>query len=316
MLTASSYRWRRGFTLVELLVVIAIIGVLVALLLPAVQAAREAARRSQCNNNLKQIGIAFHNYHDTHGVLPPGAIHSNVNVSAVARAGWGWGTFILPFIEQSALYEKLQVSSRELHQVMNNTTLRPITQTKIPGYRCPSGVSPDLNDQRLFTNYDNTAAATSNYVGVSGTRWGGAEDWVVNGQDAFGALWVSSRIRLADFTDGTSNTFLVGEREWDDLAAVWVGVRNYNGTGDNGMRQNMGLVNVKPNIGGDPGKHGFSSKHPGGTLFVFADGHTNFIPDTIHFDNTNLNANNGNTANMGTYQRLGRRNDGEPVSIP
>ncbi|HTI49623.1 MAG TPA: DUF1559 domain-containing protein, partial [Planctomycetaceae bacterium] len=101
----------RGFTLIELLVVIAIIGVLVALLLPAVQQAREAARRAQCKNNLKQLGLALHNYHDTANTLPPGWISGNAGVTATGCSGWGWGTMILPNLDQGPLYQTLSGST-------------------------------------------------------------------------------------------------------------------------------------------------------------------------------------------------------------
>jgi len=131
-----------GFTLVELLVVIAIIGVLVALLLPAVQSAREAARRMSCGNNFKQIGIALHNYHDAYQKLPPGWIMQAT--SPENSAGWGWPTFILPYVEQQNLYDRLQVNQLALMDVMGNAALRPLAQTKLKSYRCPSDVVKDL----------------------------------------------------------------------------------------------------------------------------------------------------------------------------
>jgi prepilin-type N-terminal cleavage/methylation domain-containing protein len=117
---------RCGFTLVELLVVIAIIGILVALLLPAVQAAREAARRATCLNHLKQIGIGLHNFHDAHSSLPPGWISRAGN-----EAEWGWAAFILPFVEQEPLYSQLKVSDRRLWDVIKDPTDRVLLQTHL-----------------------------------------------------------------------------------------------------------------------------------------------------------------------------------------
>ena len=127
---------RRGFTLVELLVVIAIIGLLVGLLLPAVQAVREAARRSQCTNNLKQIGLALQNYHDSQGVFPPGYIDRNPNPASTPDndlgPGWGWAAFLLPYLEQGNLYNQINFSQGVT--VGNNAT---ISQQSLPDISAP-----------------------------------------------------------------------------------------------------------------------------------------------------------------------------------
>ncbi len=315
---------RRGFTLVELLVVIAIIGILIALLLPAIQAAREAGRRAACASNLKQIGAALLLHEDTLGRLPTGAKPSAGRDHAAGRAAWGWGSYILPYIEQEQLYDTMLVETQELHDLMiDYAEFRTLPQTKLAVYRCLSDDSPDLNDERAFTNaaYGTTPVATSNYIAVQGTRWANGDwdpdlgEWITERADPWGTFWVGSKTKLADIKDGTSNTFLVGERCWENLAGIWVGVRNYNGTGEWGLRQTLGIVNVKPNAPKPEGNRGFSSNHPKGTQFVFADGHVDFIKNDIHFDNTNVNAavGNQNLKNMGTYQRLGRRNDGQTV---
>ena len=185
----------RGFTLVELLVVIAIIGVLVALLLPAVQAAREAARRTQCSNNLKQIGLAVHNYHDTLGALPPGQPGALAGSSAFAA--------ILPFMEQGNMYDKYDFTKGNSDPV--NTA---VVSQKIKGFICPSAVfvrqvpivSPDCDAQRAPGTYAFNAGSL--YAG-SGVVTNGA----INNAE-------SGMTSLASVTDGTSNTFLSGESHW------------------------------------------------------------------------------------------------------
>ncbi|MCC9605112.1 DUF1559 domain-containing protein [Blastopirellula sp. JC732] len=311
------YRYARtGFTLVELLVVIAIIGVLIALLLPAVQQAREAARRTQCKSNLKQLGLALHNYHDIHQSFPPGTLISTGDFTAANIAAWGWNAFLLPQLEQVNLYEQLTVSTRDLHAVMKDAGTRPLSQTRLSVFRCPTDTATDTNDQRRFTNavYGDIAAGTSNYVGVTGARWSMAEQWKTNGRDPFGMLWPLSRTRFADVTDGTSNTFVIGEREWRDYAATWIGVRNYNGTGNWGLQQSLGLVDVKLNIGDVEGQRGFSSQHAGGAFFLFGDGRVSFIQEDIDFNSGGVNQASPPASQIGLFQRLGRRSDGHVVS--
>ena len=317
---ASQKHRHRGFTLIELLVVIAIIAILIALLLPAVQQAREAARRTQCRNNLKQIGLALYNYHDQFSVFPPGNALSHlsptapysVNLTTANRAaGFGWAAFILPQIDQAPLYNQLNVGGAGLVSLMQQAALRPLAQTVLPGYRCPSDTAPALNDQRGFTNaiFADTSVATSNYVGVHGTRWSHADDWILNRTDPYGIFWPGSRVGIRDITDGTSNTFLVGERNWDNKSAIWVGTRNYTGNADIGLRQIQGITNWKINLPGTNSPRAFHSNHVGGAHFLFADGRVQFISDAIHFDNTQGVSGDPRSL-LGTYQRLGMRNDG------
>lgn len=229
---------RRGFTLIELLVVIAIIAVLIALLLPAVQQAREAARRSQCRNNLKQIGLALQNYHSTLNVFPPAYVAkivptspATLNTSEVGM--WAWGAMILPYMDQAPLYAKLGPGKKLLENVAADTTGggRVALQTQLPGFRCPSDTGPGLN------TFDNTTPgeeingneysrfitdgagkipiATSNYVmcanaGDSTTPAAFADQY----GPALGLGFMNSSVRMADIKDGTSNTFAVGERAW------------------------------------------------------------------------------------------------------
>jgi len=173
----SQSRSRAGFTLVELLVVIAIIGILVALLLPAVQAAREAARRMQCGNNLKQIGIALHNYHDTYKALPPGWLtkRSNPTTCLPNENFWHWGALILPFMEQQPLHQLLNVGNISLTQAGNTPAILAAMQQPIAGYRCPSDIGPTINtaNRKKWNPYNAAAGrtqATSNYV-ANNSSW-------------------------------------------------------------------------------------------------------------------------------------------------
>jgi prepilin-type N-terminal cleavage/methylation domain-containing protein/prepilin-type processing-associated H-X9-DG protein len=318
----ATVRRSRGFTLIELLVVIAIIAVLVALLLPAVQQAREAARRTQCKGNLKQIGLALHNYHDIYRMLPPECVYSGLDTvplhTAANEAAYSWSAFILPQLDQANLFNQLNVNSLELHLLLQQTALRPLTQTVLPIFRCPSDQALDVNTKRVFSNapYGGTAAATSNYVINTGTRWITSQNWINGKNDSFGAFLPSGKVRLDDITDGTSNTFLVGERGWDELAAVWIGTRNYQGTGDVGMRMIAATVEAKLNEPSANATGGFTSKHTGGAHFALADGSVRFISDNIQFDPTGAIApvKDPTLSSMGIYQRLARRNDGQPVS--
>ncbi len=327
---------RRGFTLIELLVVIAIIAILIALLLPAVQQAREAARRTQCRNHLKQIGLALHNYLDVFGSLPPGVVHNRNDIGDLPNddddgtagtyfGGYGWGAFILPYLDQAALYNSLQVNAVSLDTLLRSTAnpAQSLTKTPLAIYRCPSDTGPDWNTERAWTNpykafFNNQPVfmATANYIGLSGSRWSRPIQWINTRRDPFGSFWGDSAVAIRDFIDGTSNTFVVGERDWEQgLAGNWLGQRNYNGNGIIGGRQNLAILNVKIN---DPAlqpngvpvaSRGFSSLHAGGAHFLFADGRVQFLSENIEFNNAQPNQQSPNN-NTGLYQRLGRRNDG------
>jgi prepilin-type N-terminal cleavage/methylation domain-containing protein len=212
MLPRSS-RWRTGFTLVELLVVIAIIGVLVALLLPAVQAAREAARRSSCSNNLKQIGIALHNYHDTYKTFPPESIWAqstnptNPNAGPWLPRNYSWISMTLPFMEQAPLHSQINFALPLWGQ--NTASGVPIRTVMIPVLLCPS-------DRRMGDNASVTHdMAWTNYVGSEGYDWWNrrADQW--GGIFSFNArsqhFSASGAISMQDVLDGTSNTIMVGE---------------------------------------------------------------------------------------------------------
>lgn len=341
--------FRAAFTLVELLVVIAIIGVLVALLLPAVQAAREAARRSSCSNNLKQVGIGLHNYHDVILTFPSGWLdHPTGNVES-----WGWSALLLPYIEQGPLHDKLGVSKGTLEQriTADSANVYPATRTVLKVFICPSdsGHNAGLTHNNRsfdggvgytaagFTGAANTIAGLSNYMGVAGHRD------VTNAQPNTGLFFGNCQatsittcpngqgtsVRMADILDGTSNTLVVGERDTRNCrAGTWLGVRNTNGSGTRGVivvvghsrpRLNQPVPPPTTNIAWDVAQvgcgEGFSSLHPGGALFLAGDASVKFISQTINHNWVNPSGNaNGNLTDHldqanGIYQRLLSRDD-------
>jgi len=307
-------RRRPGFTLVELLVVIAIIGILIALLLPAVQAAREAARRAKCTNHLKQLALALHNYHGVVDKFPPGWIRGNGN------QGWGWNVMIFPYMENKPLYDALDPCGRRLTAVKNNDTDCYLLQTKIEVLRCPSDTSPDLG-MKVFQRPrppDPLPLATSNYAGCRGFFNMAADNNRLNN----GVLYTNSKVTFATILDGSSNTFAVGEKSQAQDAATWAGA-NDDGNGNNVSASIRGKLN-----GGtieSPDQNRFGSFHPGGANFALCDGSVRFVSETIPHNNRGVDAApadssqwqslfNAEKGNMGVYQWLGVRNDGMPVS--
>lgn len=231
----------KGFTLIELLVVIAIIAVLVALLLPAVQQAREAARRTQCKNNLKQIGIALHNYHDTYKTLPMGqSIHFGVwrnpghtfqtgyaeagtDSKVSFRANWSWQAYILPMMEQANSYNTLDVSGQRADQALATAAGLSILTTPVPTLLCPSDTNPGITESgKRGARSINEAAggpriptAVANYVGSNRGFAGSVTVSAQQSGSANGLFFVNSKVRFRDVTDGLSNTLAAGERAWE-----------------------------------------------------------------------------------------------------
>lgn len=297
---------RQGFTLVELLVVIAIIGILIALLLPAVQAAREAARRSQCSNNMKQIGLALHNYHDTHKSFPPGSINDlNAADGSGGEALSGW-VYLLPFMEQSALYDVWDFRYGHLDAQNYDANRLPVD-----GYFCPSKPRDSLSGGDTGSNY--SSSAYGDYALCAGTGH-------CNTSTRFywkGIFHQNSAHKFRDITDGTSNTIAAGEKRTVQSSSMtspqyrwgWHSTRVVN------YPMNVDVVpdarfSVPTDSGGtiagtsaawNDWWANFGSDHPGGANFVFADGSVNFLSETIEFD---------------TYQHLGDKRDGQVVSIP
>jgi prepilin-type N-terminal cleavage/methylation domain-containing protein len=305
-------RKKMAFTLVELLVVIAIIGILVALLLPAVQAAREAARRMQCGNNLKQIGLAWQNYHDTYKVFPPSYVNSGSEIM------WGWGTLILPFIEQQNLHNTLSPTTQSgLNPVTSNPTpAQAALQTRLSFYLCPS----DPIGSQLNKRYHGTGLGPSSYVVNEGVA--GYEPNTANG-DAHS---------MAEILDGTSNTILVSERDHGlpakvthaHVGAVWVGRRSSTCSVAFRSVWKINLVDYTGtdywNGGGGCTRYHLKSQHPGGVQAVYVDGSVHFLSQTI---DAASGGNCGDSAsdpvhrcfptNNTVFQNLYNRRDGNPI---
>lgn len=299
-----------GFTLVELLVVIAIIGILIALLLPAVQAAREAARRSQCTNNLKQIGLALHNYHDTNKTLPTGFVYRGGN----GRCNWGWNVAIFPYMEQGAFYDQLESGEIPLYDRYVSgapAAVQDMLQQQIGNLRCPSDDGPDLADSVNFGSNDHFDVALSNYVASAGYG-----DRPTQDNECRGMFYGNSWRKLGDVKDGTSNTIAVGERcygqpgngDHKQHAATWLGVGRNNSYGNNAtlrtLARNSFTLNFDYREAGSPenmGK-GCASFHPGGANYVLCDGSVHFISETAN--------------KTAVFRPLAWRNDGESFDPP
>lgn len=247
---------KRGFTLIELLVVIAIIAILVALLLPAVQYAREAARRSQCQNNLKQWGLGIHNYLEGHSFLPSGAF---------LPSQWLWRPPLLPHLEQQSLYESI------LFEMPPGTTCFSWNGLKNPNepsrksvdiYYCPS----DPESRILYPNYINAAHMPTNYLGVAGSADTSAGGSLLN---LDGAFYVASAVGFSQFTDGLSQTMLVGERGIP-TDHFWGWALCGASTQDAYISLELGIATGKSS---DPNALVyFWSHHSGGVGFLFGDG--------------------------------------------
>jgi prepilin-type N-terminal cleavage/methylation domain-containing protein len=229
-------RARRGFTLIELLVVIAIIGILIGLLLPAVQKVRDAAARIKCANNLKQIGLALHNYHDAQNSFPPGYVDRNTDPNNTPDMdlgpGWGWAAYLLPYVEQDNVCKQINFNV----QVGAGVNVQ-ISQLALAVYQCPADPY-----QQTFPVYDSSFTtpiamlAHGNYVGCNGWEecfngaGGNPQDGVGTdglvgnfGSAGVGVFYRNSRTKVGDVTDGLSNTIFVGERSGNHSPSTWTG---------------------------------------------------------------------------------------------
>ena len=297
-------RFLFAFTLVELLVVITIIGVLIGLLLPAVQAAREAARRSQCTNKLRNLTLGLENYESQNRHFPPGAkLHDRANLPSI-----GWRVELLPFIEEGDLYNQISPLPNGGAEDFSATERLPDI------YHCPSVTKGDSNGQAVFA---------SNYAAVAGAA---RDDHVITLENAAcgncatdGILYVKSKTRVGEVTDGTSSTLLLGERNYVVLED-WITGATHNQRNPrspltrvcsasvknivypiNASFEEFGYYKGDPNVPPSERKTlfndlQFGSLHPGGANFSYADGHIEFLTDDIDFT---------------IYQDLSTRNGGE-----
>jgi prepilin-type N-terminal cleavage/methylation domain-containing protein/prepilin-type processing-associated H-X9-DG protein len=317
---AMRTRRLRGFTLIELLVVIAIIAVLIALLLPAVQQAREAARRTQCKNNLHQLGLSLHNYHDAFSRFP--LTYSTLSITPHPYFnGTSWMTQILPYIDQVNLYNQIDHSRwfdrdpRFLAGVVpNNVT---VAQTAIPTFVCPSDAGNNGRMDRRDWTIPSRPMGVNNYKGCSGANWCWGS-WIVNsgvhiltpwmatcngltwgngiffrgnvGNSANGRTPVSCA-QIRDVTDGTSNTFAIGEAIPAHSALTWWHIFQTTTatcaiplnapaqcTLATGQSREADLVACSYDW---QNSYGFRSRHPGGGHFAMADGSARYISENI-----------------------------------
>jgi len=309
---------RRGLTLVELLAVITILGLLLALLLPAVQGVRESARRTVCGNNLRQLAMAMQAHEQQFGRFPSACTWDGVwrvfswKAPAYQTEGiqsWGWGARILPWIEQKTVYDILQPLARPLHEVVGDSTAVAAMRQPLPAFRCPSDSGSAINDGLGFggTSVWGTGFARANYIGVYGA---GQLNTAANGD---GVLYRNSEMPVAAIRDGTSSTFMLGER-----ATVVPGGRTTRGATVYGVNTNQiglgsyrgiyyitGSVLTPLNATRDGPNYqlvdfGFSSPHPGGACFAFCDTSTRWISEHVDYANV--------------YLPLARRRDGRPLS--
>ncbi len=322
---------RRGFTLIELLVVIAIIAVLIALLLPAVQQARESARRTHCSNNLKQLGIALHTYHDRHQMFPPGFSRRAATggpSSAAYNSGFGWAALALPELEQLPLFETLrphlgsppQNAPADLITIRLDVMLCPSDDASQLAHHLRLAQGSEIQDCSTDTTGDGVpdCVGTGTYNSAQAQAgWAGPANYVAcygstavgGGANGNGSFFANSTVGLQWLrADGASNVILVGERSSLQDRATWVGVRPNENTQDGlfgGGTPNsfeakgslvLGSTDQRPNASSP---HAFGSRHRGGCHLLFADGRARFLDDAV---NATIFAQLGNLRDGGTLQ--------------
>jgi len=299
----SLSRRRQGFTLIELLVVIAIIAILIALLVPAVQKVREAAARAQCQNNLKQMGLACHMYNDTYKKLPPGWVVANSGNPAPSP-GWSWSCVILPYIEQGPLFNTINGGAPpdlKTPGAPPAATANTPIMSVIPIYRCPSDSATDTNSN--FGNY-----STTNYV---------CNRWVLGPDDKAAPLPTSLAVNR--IPDGSSNTILIGERDmtWNIAGSAFIRHSATSASFEGRMGRGISPqppAGTKYNTGSEQ-RLAFSSQHTGGANFVFVDGSVHFLSTSLDCDPNDAYTNfmGVNSVNF-NGQRLELPSDGQPIS--
>lgn len=303
---SSCHRRKRGFTLIELLVVIAIIAILIALLLPAVQQAREAARRTQCKNNLKQLGLALHNYHDTFTVFPPGNMYNlndaanwprDTNPNNQIMGSIGWPAYILPYLEAAPLYNLINFSLPayvEQIEDYNSTTTPQVVRLRGPLGNVANKPAADNTPSAFHcpSNHSTNSPITryKDYSMNGGSANGCCTERNLNSSDGIG--YINSKVGLRDVTDGSSNTFMLLEKpHWAPQS--WCN----KGYGCNPFffvhHQSQGYVN--PQVPGNPPRptppndayifntRGAYSDHVGGVQVSMADGSVRFVSENIDF---------------------------------
>ena len=334
----------RGFTLIELLVVIAIIAILVALLLPAVQQVREAARKSQCQDHLHNIAITLHSYEGNHKRFPQGFIDRYPGNSYIGDSGWAWAAMLLPQLEQKPLFDRIDFNFRPYSQSGSWGTISTQANTEVSAtpldiFSCPSDTKPETRPMNAANPGGTDALAITSYVGSVGSFDGDlsaddtASNRVTTPDRNNGWLVVNKCIRFADVTDGSSNCFLVGEvcyqplvgGDGSDRQFIYGSITTAGGpvSGNGGANQNGGWLHLrsarkKLNAPPSGGPHrAFHSRHPGGAQFAMGDGKVAFISENIDHTQTNIGNNDANIRGpFGVYQRLAGINDGQPVKVP
>ena len=318
-------RRHRGFTLIELLVVIAIIAVLIALLLPAVQQAREAARRTQCKNNLKQLALALHNYHDTFREFPD-AQYLNV---ALPNSAWAWSVMILPYLDQAPLYNQLNLNVQMFEQVANDPTRLTLLTAPKAAFICPSDPVGGVNPNRPFLQKSSGGLCTG-MIMTNTTNFAKSNYMACNGNHDSDGVFDSGGgvVSIASITDGTSNTILLGERssvKWAKQTAAtgpWAGIWLGQELTCDGIT-NVWCLAGKTEFQMNSGHHSdvvgsttatdqpliaFGSQHTGGAHFAMADGSVRFLSENIQWNDLP-----NSYSDVGIYHLLGSISDGRPI---
>jgi prepilin-type N-terminal cleavage/methylation domain-containing protein/prepilin-type processing-associated H-X9-DG protein len=291
---------RQAFTLIELLVVIAIIAILIGLLLPAVQKVRAAATRIQCSNNLKQIGLACHQYHDVLKGLPPGYT-ATANYPSTAP-GWGWAAYLLPYVEQDTLFKQIDFTAPVATQ--------PAIRALLKVYLCPA----DLTPAAPFAVTDGVfgqlcLAAPCSFAATVGSDASEVDDLLGNG-----VFYRNSRTQFGEITDGLSNTVFVGDRAWVDTNGIWAGApdgavtragrlnpwQSATGPAPCLVLVHNNWINITTDA--DGGLDDFSSKHTAGVNLLFGDGSVRFLHSII-----------ANGPERYAFWAMGTRAGGEPM---
>lgn len=354
---------RPGFTLLELLVSIGVIGILIALLIPAVQHVRESSRRTECQSRLHNIGLALAHYEGVHRGRPAAYAPRRIN-KALSIAGqepaYAWGVMLLPYLEEKPLYDALNVNQDLLRDVAVDPARKALLERPLSIYQCRSNMGGPTTEsapvgedrKRLFRgpNVPEDAAfgGTSSYVANCGyfetyhpailkegaqlVNRGNEETGPNNG-----LFYNASHVRDGQITDGLSNTLAIGERAWFQGSSTWVGSANLRGNRSGGSAVCLSRVYWRINAIPDPpgtlitpdskqlirgesnARSAFGSYHPGGANFLYADGRTHFLNESIDFRNTTesfqIDVPSGvpDEELLGVFQKLGIRNDGQPV---